>query len=1278
MPTWNSQANDIFLAALEFVAPEERARYVERACHGQARLQEQVRSLLRANEQADSFLEAPAIALVQADLTAPLGQAFLPATVNGEQLTEQVGALIGPYKLLEQIGEGGMGLVYMAEQQRPVRRLVALKVIKPGMDSRQVVARFEAERQALAMMDHPNIARVLDAGTTETGRPYFVMELVRGYPITEYCDQQRLSVRQRLELLIQVCQAVQHAHQKGIIHRDLKPTNILVTMHDALAVPKVIDFGIAKALGTSLTEHTLHTGYAQLIGTPLYMSPEQAEMNAFGVDTRSDVYSLGVLLYELLTSTTPFDKETLGKAGLDEMRRIIREDEPLRPSARLSTLKAGALSTVSALRSADPRRISTALRGELDWIVMKALEKDRTRRYESSSALAQDIQSYLNQEPVAACPPSTRYRLTKYAQRHRVALFTSSLIAAALILGTGLSLWQAWEATASRNLANARLKSETAAKQDAESQRRLAIQQQQLTEEQRQLAEERLKRAEANYQRALATVDQMLKRVGGEQLYAIPKMLPVQRQLLEDAVAIYEEMIRETPEDPQARLQAARTYVSLMNVNGFLKDYSQRNNYAHRSIELLEQLPHEQLEQPEYGFCLAEAYWYQGIGLSGNQGQERMFRRAVELVSKVSREHPEYRDKVPWKYLMALGNELKQTHPSEAEENFRRAALSGESTGDLEAAGRSRAALAQFLSETDRFAEAEREFRQSLALLEQWLTSDRNKTWARNARADLFDVHLQFGNHLVRTKELARAESEFRLALEMMRALARDFPDVATYQDRENTAFDTLLGFLRSNNRTSDIEKLLAETAAQMSPSTPQAFVRRADIYDELKNHSGAINDYSQALQLDPNNGTVANKLVKLYTEKKQYEQAVSLLDKRMEADSGNANLFLTRAELDAKTEQYEKALADCEKAVELKVAPQRAVKFLCNASRELNAKGDLDNALRFAELALKLNPQDYQPYFALGELAWRRQQHEEAISHLNTAVSLFPRGWWLRRLRAESYFALGKYAESLADLTELVELHPGDPQNLFWIDTALVAACPDDNLRAGLLKLADRTIEQTQGSDEAYHARGVLNGQFGRLDQARADFERSVNSSNAGWSTRYRYALLSLRTGNHAAYRAACAAMLATFHDTTDPNEAHFTAWTCALAPSALEDYSQALELARRAVNQDPTDNLYLGGLAAVQLRSGQYEDTLATLAKTADNKSAEKTSPAYGLYLQAITEHHLKRPGDAGKSLAKANELADQELSRSDQPPAWNRKLTLELFRQEAADLLAATDSD
>jgi len=426
----------VYCEALELTDPAQRRQFLDQACGADKVLREQVERLLALSQSAGDFFKdcAPALEAAAGDADQVLAaaeaapEADLPETKR-----------IGPYKLLQKLGEGGYGVVYMAEQEQPIRRRVALKIIKLGMDTKNVIARFEAERQALALMDHPNIARVLDAGATETGRPYFVMELVYGVKITEYCDQNRVSMKERLELFIQVCNAVQHAHQKGIIHRDLKPSNIMVTMHDGVPVPKVIDFGIAKATEQRLTDKTLFTSYAQLMGTPAYMSPEQMEFSGLNLDTRSDIYSLGVLLYELLTGRTPFDTTDLLKLGVDELRRTVREQEPLSPSAKLRTLNNEELTKTARRRHIEPPRLLSQLHGDLDWIVLKCLEKDRTRRYATANGLAMDIERYLKEETVLARPPSQLYRLQKLVRRNRMLFLFGAAAVAALLLGTIVS-----------------------------------------------------------------------------------------------------------------------------------------------------------------------------------------------------------------------------------------------------------------------------------------------------------------------------------------------------------------------------------------------------------------------------------------------------------------------------------------------------------------------------------------------------------------------------------------------------------------------------------------------------------------------------------------------------------------------------------------------------------------------------------------------------------------------------------------------------------------------
>ena len=485
----------LFQAAQHIAGPARKV-LLDAACHGDPALRERLEALLAVDDTKNSLLGgtdgpvARKAATIQLKFDDELGAP-----------DEAVGQSLGRYKLLERIGEGGCGVVYVAEQTEPVRRRVALKVIKLGMDTKQVVARFEAERQALAMMDHPNIAKVLDAGTTEMGRPYFVMELVRGIPFTHYCDQAQLGTNERLYLFIKVCQAIQHAHQKGIIHRDIKPSNILVTLHDGVPVPKVIDFGIAKATEGRLTDNTVYTQLHQFIGTPAYMSPEQAEMSGLDIDTRSDIYSLGVLLYELLAGSTPFDAKELMAAGIDAMRRTIREKEPARPSTKLASLRRQDLSTTAKRRSAEVPKLLHQVQGDLDWIVMKCLEKDRTRRYETANGLAADVTRHLTNEPVIARPPSTAYRLQKALRRNRLGFAAAAAVALVLVLGIAVSSWQAVRATKAereqsqlRQQAEAAKAQESTARQQAELARANEAKQRKQAEAAREVAERFKKR----------------------------------------------------------------------------------------------------------------------------------------------------------------------------------------------------------------------------------------------------------------------------------------------------------------------------------------------------------------------------------------------------------------------------------------------------------------------------------------------------------------------------------------------------------------------------------------------------------------------------------------------------------------------------------------------------------------------------------------------------------------------------------------------------------------
>jgi serine/threonine protein kinase/tetratricopeptide (TPR) repeat protein len=596
MPPEERSVESILAAAVELTSPTERQQFLEQACGDNTGLRSLVEELVQNHFRAGNFLEVPAD---------PYGTRYNPNQPAPHE--QQPSRTIGPYKLLERIGEGGFGVVYMAEQEKPVRRKVALKVLKPGMDTRQVIARFEAERQALALMDHPNIARIFDAGTTDDGRPYFVMELVKGMPITAFCDQRQLPVRERLELFVTVCQAVQHAHQKGVIHRDIKPSNVLVTLHDDTPVAKVIDFGVAKATSGQLTDKTLWTGFAQMVGTPLYMSPEQAALSGLDVDTRSDVYALGVLLYELLTGATPFDRERLARAALDEVFRIIREEEPKRPSTRVSTL--GDEQSASCVnRKTEPRKLSLLLRGDLDWIVMKAIEKDRTRRYETANGLGRDVQRYLAHEVVEACPPSARYRLRKLARRYRTPLRFAVAFVALLVLAAAVSTWQAVRATLSG----------------------------------RQALEER-DRAEASFRMARDAVDRLFTRVSQNPKLKTRGMEGFRKDLLQDAKDFYERFIREQFEAPGVRYDLGLAYQRLGEIHRELGEYATAEESLTKAVAILHELDRARPGAKESQGELAATYAALGLVYSNTERTEKAasaYRQALAIQQELAAANP--------------------------------------------------------------------------------------------------------------------------------------------------------------------------------------------------------------------------------------------------------------------------------------------------------------------------------------------------------------------------------------------------------------------------------------------------------------------------------------------------------------------------------------------------------------------------------------------------------------------------------------------------------------
>jgi tetratricopeptide (TPR) repeat protein len=1175
----------VFSAALDCGSAADRAAYLDRACAGDPALRERVEALLRAHSRGGDFL----------------GPAAGPAKTTGFELgaagpapdaAPGSGAVIaGRYKLLERIGEGGMGEVWMAEQTEPVRRKVALKLIKPGMDSRQVLARFEAERQALALMDHPNIARVLDGGSTAAGRPFFVMELVKGVPITKYCDDHRLPPRERLGLFVSVCQAVQHAHQKGVIHRDLKPSNVLVAPYDSVAVPKVIDFGIAKAAGQPLTERTLFTAVGAVIGTPEYMSPEQAELNNQDIDTRSDVYSLGVLLYELLTGTTPLTRKRLKEAALLEVLRLVREEEPQRPSTRLSTTDE--LPAVAANRGLEPRKLSGLVRGELDWIVMKALEKDRNRRYESATGLGEDVRRYLADEPVQACPPSAWYRARKFARRNRGRLVIAAGVFLAVTVMAASIGWAVGDRAARRATVASQVRESLNAARTLLADNKVAAARQKLAEARAQLGNDRTALAElaAEVEASEAELDgwqqflDLIDRAHAAEMAPAPQAALAADDSRGGAGTLSPlwEGLRPSAAVPFL-LQALARYDILER-----DDWTatlEGSRLGREQVEHLRRTAYEELLWLANDVANRRQEHWSG----GRLSREAAARQALRYLEKAASAHR------PTLALYALRARCRQALGEEA------AAQADRQRADQTAPTLALDHYLQGLAAYDsgQLAEGVQAFEAALRL-------EPTHYWSL----------MRLGFCL---SDLGKGPEDFTGAARVFTGCILKRPDHTVAYFGRGYAY----------SRLGQYDKAVADysQAIALDPKYAPPWHNRGADYIRLGQYDKAVADYSQAIALEPKVGFAWYNRGNAYARLGQYDKAVADYSQAIDLDPKHQDIWYAwanRGNAYSALRQYDKAVADFSQAIELN--PKFALLWLLRGNAYANL-GQHDKAIADFSQGIELKPKDRAGWVNRGIAYSALRQYDKAIADISKAIELDPKFEIAWRYRGSVYFDLCQYDKAVADCDRAIELDPMDALAWHCRGSAYGKLGQYDKALADLSK----GIALDPKNANTWYNRGNAYTKLGQYDKAVADYSQAIDLDP-------KLALAWLNRGNAYANLGQYDKAVVDISKAIELDPKSEIAWLSrGNAYARLGQYDKAVADYSQAIDLDPKSEIawYCRGSAHANL--GQYDKAVVDISKAIELNPKDRNA---WVKRGVVYCDHLGQPGKAVADFSQAIEL-------------------------------------